>query len=642
MVGVACAVGDLQSKPLLASPSYDIQQIGLTGGGYSYNNGSGIDQYTSPGSLNNAGQAAGISERFSSTGAYLGYDSWFFNGTTTQQIGLFGGGYSYNNGSGVFEYDDSIPMNSAGEVAGYSERFASSGTELGEDAWFFNGTTTQQIGFTGSGYSYTNASGLFETSVVYYLNNAGDVVGSSNRYSSSGTNLGDDCWFFNGTSIQQIGLTGSGYTYTNGSGVNEASNLVQLNNTGQAIGYSSRYSSSGTNLGRDTWFFNGTSTQQIGLTGSGYNYTNGSGVFEQGFLLGMNNAGQAAGYSDRFSSSASSLGEDSWFFNGTTTQQIGLTGSGYNFTLSSGVFEGSQPGALNNAGQVAGFSERFSSSGSSLGEDSWFFNGTTTQQIGLTGGVYSYTTSSGVNQSSFPLLLNNTGKASGYVSRYTSSGGDLGQDSWFFNGTTTQQIGLTGTGYSYNNGSGVYQFSEPIQMNDAGQLVGYSDRYSSGGTAQGQDGWLFDSAQDMTYSLHFSEDSANDESMTDPLILTANGDVLGYYELYNGSVDEGEHAFEWSESGGFVDLGSAVNGGLTAAGWEAPEDAYLAAGTNADGFATYIVGSGQVVGGSGDGAAYLLTAVPEPTSATLLLGGFAVYATRRRRRSLACACGAWG
>jgi hypothetical protein len=636
-VGVACAVGDLQSQRLFASPIYDIQQIGLTGSGYSYNNGSGIDQYSNPASVDNAGQAGGISERFTPSGGYLGYDSWFFNGTTTEQIGLTGSGYSYNNGSGVFEYDDSIPMNAAGQVAGYSERFNSSGTELGEDAWLFNGTTTEQIGFTGSGYSYTNASGLFEASATSYLNNAGDVVGTSNRYSSSGTSLGTDSWLFNGLTIQQIGLTGSGYTYTNGSGVNETSvpyvGAGELNNAGQAIGYSNRYSSSGTNLGRDTWFFNGTSTQQIGLTGGSYSYTNGSGVFEDGFLLQMNNAGQVAGYSDRFSSSGSNLGEDSWFFNGTTTQQIGLTGSGYNFTLASGVFEGNQPGALNNAGQVAGFSERFSSSGSSLGEDSWFYNGTTTQQIGLTGGVYSYTTSSGVNQSSFPLLLNNTGQTSGYSSRFTSSGADLGQDSWFFNGTTTQQIGLTGTGYSYNNGSGVYQFSEPIQMNDAGQVVGESNRYSSGGTAQGQDGWLFDSAQDTTYSLHFSEDSANDESITDPLILTANGDVLGYYELYDGSVDEGERAFEWSESSGFVDLGSAVNGGLTAAGWQALEDALLAAGVNADGSPTYIVGPGQLVGGSGDGAAYLLTAVPEPTSAALLLGGFAICATRRRQRA---------
>jgi hypothetical protein len=82
-----------------------------------------------------------------------------------------------------------------------------------------------------------------------------------------------------------------------------------------------------------------------------------------------------------------------------------------------------------------------------------------------------------------------------------------------------------------------------------------------------------------------------------------------------------------------VDLGSAVNGGLTAAGWQALEDALLAAGVNADGSATYIVGPGQLVGGSGDGAAYLLTAVPEPTSAALLLGGFAICATRRRQRA---------
>src|SRR4051812_32443661 len=48
-----------------------------------------------------------------------------------------------------------------GQVAGASARLNS----LGDDAWYFNGTATQQIGLTGAGYEYSNVDGLHRRSV---------------------------------------------------------------------------------------------------------------------------------------------------------------------------------------------------------------------------------------------------------------------------------------------------------------------------------------------------------------------------------------------------------------------------------------------------------------------------------------------
>src|ERR1700677_3928337 len=84
-----------------ASGEYSIQEIGLTGTNYSYD-GNQSSQVVSP--INPAGNVIGNSARYSSSGSSLGQDSWFFNGTSTQQIGLEGTNYSYAASGGTYEY----------------------------------------------------------------------------------------------------------------------------------------------------------------------------------------------------------------------------------------------------------------------------------------------------------------------------------------------------------------------------------------------------------------------------------------------------------------------------------------------------------------------------------------------------------
>jgi len=687
----------------IGSPSYTIQELGLTGTAYEYSASGGIVQDTPTQSTNSDGEAAGLTDRYDSAGDSLGQDAWFFNGTETLEIGPTGPVYSYavaggnyeasnlwgfnsigqvlgetarftstggglgsddwiyDNGSitavgltgGIYSFgttegtaQESIPrqLNDSGDATGISYRFDGSGDTQGFDAWYFNGTSTQQIGLAGP--TYGASGGAYASSEPQSLNNAGQVVGYSDRYSNSNS-LGEDVWFFDGTATHQIGLVGGVYSFVGSNGLVEQSTLVQtigpgggiqLNATGSVIGYSSRYSSiNGSTLGQDGWIYSNGVTQQIGLTGGVYSAVTSKGTAEESTPQQINSSGEAIGYSARYLNNSSVAGgsQDAWIFNGTSTQLIGLTGSLYGTPSSNQSSEYSAAVQLNDAGQVIGDTGRgtFFEGSSTLGYDSWYFNGTSTQQIGLTGGAYSYfnRVDGGTYESSAPAYLNKSGQVMGTSARFDSDGNSLGRDAWFFNGSSTQQIGLYGGADSYASPNGTLESSTPTQLNSSGQVLGYSDRYDSAGNSLGQDGWFFDPATGITTPLEFSVDSANGYSYTDPIALTDNGVVLGDYTLYGGSTDLGNRVFYWSEADGFHDLGSLVAGGLASENWQFLSDVDADVGPTENGSPSFISGIGEVSGQTGGQSFYLLTSVPEPTACSFLLIGFAISTMRPRR-----------
>ncbi len=612
----------LFSRSARSQPNYAIQTIGLTQTSYNL-------------AVDNAGQVAGWSYGI---GGPASTEAWFYNGIGTQSIGLTGGAYAYTGGNDYYDYPQQ--MNPSGEVIGYSDRFSSTGTNIGIDAWLFNGTMTSQIGLTGPGYTYVTSDGTHEGSEAVQINNKGAIIGTSGRYTSSGTSLGDDEWIISGTTLQLIPLPGGANdSYTTSAGNYHYSYLIGLNNAGQVAGYTQRYDASGDDLGADAWFFNGASTQQIGLAGAAYSYATATGTYQINTPEQINDSGDVTGAADRYDSSGNSLGQDIWYFNGTSTVQIGLTGGVYQYTpTTGGIFRNSVVQALNNAGDAVGISSRFDSSGNDLGSDVWFYNGSTTQQIGLTGSIYQSTPSTGgTYQQSRYVQMNTSGQVIGFSYRDDFT---LGLDSWIYSNGSTQQIGLTGSGYSYTNSSGTYELSEPIQINDVGDVIGYSYRFDSTGDSLGQDGWLFNSKTDATTLLRFSIDSANGDSYTDPEVVTDSGVVLGQYDLYNGSTFVGDRAFLWSSLYGFEDLGSLVNGGLTAAGWQYLADAITndSIPSGPDSSPQYIIGDGYVIGQSNSlsylHSTYLLSEiiVPEPAASAPVLCGLLIAAMIARPR----------
>jgi hypothetical protein len=100
--------------------------------------------------------------------------------------------------------------------------------------------------------------------------------------------------------------------------------------------------------------------------------------------------------------------------------------------------------------------------------------------------------------------------------------------------------------------------------------------------------------------------------------LTNQGVVLGSYELYSGTTDVGSHAFWWSQTAGFYDLGSLTNGTLSATAWLSLANVFASGAADANGAPLMIIGSGQLAGMSGGQVVYELneltqvTATPEP------------------------------
>jgi hypothetical protein len=166
-------------------------------------------------------------------------------------------------------------------------------------------------------------------------------------------------------------------------------------------------------------------------------------------------------------------------------------------------------------------------------------------------------------------------------------------------------------------------------LNDTGDAIGTSDRYTAAGAGRGTAGWFYDADLGRTFALSFSFRGNDNTSYTAPILLTDDGVVLGRYTLYSGNSTVGDRVFWWSLDAGFRDLGALVQGGLNAAQWAYLSTVIDANGTYIGGGSpNYIVGTGYA--SIGNVTAFLLTAVPEP--ATLIASMPLVLIARRSRR----------
>ncbi|MDP2028375.1 MAG: PEPxxWA-CTERM sorting domain-containing protein [Thiobacillus sp.] len=596
----------LAATPALAITTYDITLIGLYGAGYTNSSDgyqSNVTQF-----LSAAGQVAGYAERYNGA-TYNGQSTWLYSGSTTQEIGLTGTGHT--NSSTGYQYNYAMGINAAGNVVGHAYRY-NGATAAGYSAWRYNGSTTQEIGLTGG--VHTSSDGI-QKNVAQTINAAGQVVGQTDRYNGATFN-GKSAWLYNGTTTQEIGLTGTGHTRS--SDGFQANSINVLNDAGQVAGYAQRYNGA-TATGYSAWLYNGSTTQEIGLTGTGYAHS--STGYQYNIAQRLNVVGQVTGYAQRYNGTTPT-GTSAWLYNGGTTQAIGLTDTGH--TRSSDGYQSNFTTGLNAAGQVAGYASRYNGV-TDTGRSAWLYNGSTTQEIGLTG--TGHTRSDGY-QDNYAKFLNATGQVAGVASRHNGAT-DTGSSAWLFNGSATQEIGLTGTGHT--NSSTGYQSNETYFLNAAGQVAGVAQRFNGAITA-GFSAWFYDSLSNQTYSMDGSVSSLTGEAYSSIRYLGDDGLALGHFTLYDAAgASLGDRAFSFTVADGWSDLGSLVDGGLNDTGWN-----YLAATVRANDTG-YIVGNGVLTGMNGQ-AAYLLTPVPEPKTWAMLLAGlgFVVAAARRRK---VCAAG---
>jgi phage protein U len=557
-------------------------KIGLTGGVYT---GSAGAEATSPQFQSAAGQVVGISSRILGEISFNGQDCWAWNGVATTQIGFAGAGFT---GSAGYQYSKLLFHNDAGQVAGISERYTGVNTLNGQHAWVWNGTTTTRVGLTGA--VYTGSPGAYHRSVPTSQNASGQITGTTNRISGVSADNGSDAWVWNGATTTQIGLTGGVYTTTAGY---QVSGPVLQNAAGRIAGFSYRFNGVGTRNGEDAWVWDGATTTRIGLTGALYT---GSGGYRSSETKFLNAAGQVAGRSLRIIGTSTANGRDAWVWNGTTTTQIGLTGGVYTGTAG---YQNSDLVSQNAAGQVAGRASRVTGVSTGNGQDAWVWDGATTTRIGLTGGVY--TTPAGY-QISAPVLQNAAGQIVGTSTRFTGVNTfSIGQDVWVWNGATTTLISLSGGVYTGPTG---LQESFAILQNAAGQVAGYTVRVTGAGasTGGGGDAWYFDPSTNLTWAIIGSVRPIDNYASSRPTILTDDGFLLGIYDYFPAGGGMEQRAFIFRPDVGFTDLGNLVSGGLTASGWSTLQNPQFS-----DALRT-IVGYGYVNGQTSGRSVFVLSA----------------------------------
>jgi hypothetical protein len=548
--------------------------------------------------FNEAGHVVGRSERFNGGNTSLGTSTWLFDGTTTIDIAIKGAEHIRQNGN---TSNRAVDLNEAGTVVGHSQRYNGGRTIRGQTAWLYDGISTLNIGKIGAEYSRPDG---FRSSSIVALNEAGQVLGNSQRFSGSNA-IGRSVWLYDGSSVE-LGLTAPEFVTSNGYRFSDAS---VLNEAGQVAGYSERHNASVPN-GTTAWFYDGMETLPIGLIDADHTRNDG---YQRSAPTVLSESGKVIGWTERFGGGGELAGQSAWIFNGTTSVEIGMGGSEH--TRDDG-YQFSRPDFLNTAGVVAGFSERFAG-GESNGITAWLHNGATSISIGLTG--TEHTRSDGLKRS-YVYNLNESGQATGVSERY-NGGHNLGAEAWHFDGTSTIEIGLSGSEHTRDDG---LQRSRPSFMNEAGQVLGISERYN-GSVYLGSDAWVYVSTRVQTIPLRLSTRS-DGYAESYPLYLSEDGLVLGLYTLYDAfDNDLGIRAFYFTVEDGIHDLGALVQGGLSTNGWEQLANAIRSNGLG------QIIGNGLLADSSGNQTAFLLTPVPEPSAIALMLVGVIGFSLCRPR-----------
>jgi hypothetical protein len=562
LTALACALVALSAftSPASATPAYSIQPLGFSDAEHTSNSGLRINSVTE---LNEAGHIVGYSSRFDD-GADEGESAWLYDGRTTIKIGLIDAEHTRIDGYKESNHHlDSHPgvLNEAGQVIGYSKRYPATGfSELGASAWLYDGATTIKLGFWDA--EHTRNDG-YKSSVPLQLNEAGQVVGYSGRYNNGSVNLGLTAWLYDGATTIEIGLTGAEYTDEDG---RQAAEPVDLNQWGRVVGQSRRYNGDSRSDYISTWLYNGTTTIDIGPSDAEHTDFEGN---RHSVPIELNDAGRVIGNASRYNG-----GNSAWLYDGTTTVKIGLVGSEHTQT---GDFKWSEARELNEAGYVVGTSRRYSGT-ASRGTSAWLYDGTTTINIGLTD--LEHTRSDGSKTSGI-TKLNEAGQVIGLSSRYNGGTIPLGVSAWLYDGATTIDVGLTGAEHTNDDGA---KNSRALRLNDAGQVTGFSTRYNGGTSQLGQDAWFYDPELDQTFSLQFSQRS-DGYAYSSVGYLGEDGLVLGTYNLYDELDNSlGSRVFSFTVADGLRDLGSLVDGGLAANGWDRLV------------YASYSNGLGQIVG----------------------------------------------
>lgn len=395
------------------APSYNrVIELGLTDELHTADDGTRNSLGILPIQFHPAGTAGGSSFIYDGQW-WMGRSAWVFDGVETHRAGLL---EDEHNGDywGGWTNNRVDHVNAIGQAGGRAERYDGS-DEIGWSAWIYDGNQTVQVGLIDAEHT-EGAQGYmpdYRDSRVEAMNNSGQAIGRSTRYSDVYSN-GQSAWIYNGNDTVRLGFTDA--VHTDAGNDNYRYSLAEgINEAGQAYGYSRRYDVGGTN--RSAWFYDGQEQHRLGFTGG--QYVSGDGR-QESRVVGMNESGQLAGWSRTYidaEGNLSALGMSAWHYDhdSQTTTKIGYYDAEHTRELASGdIRQHSSSFAINESGQVIGFSRSYSDTDEfAFGSTAWLYdaNSDSHTRLGLTGSDY-VDQDTGVHVSS-PQLLNNAGHVGG-------------------------------------------------------------------------------------------------------------------------------------------------------------------------------------------------------------------------------------
>jgi hypothetical protein len=217
---------------------------------------------------------------------------------------------------------------------------------------------------------------------------------------------------------------------------------------------------------------------------------------------------------------------------------------------------------LNDAGQVVG---RTVWVGDQVSQAVWLYDKGKTRAIGLTD--LEHTHMDGRSYSNLPnnrTALNSAGQVLGYSHRFRGiPNADFGRTAWLYSDGEHTRLGLEGAEYT---GAYGYRHSEPVTLNNAGQVAGYSKLYledveypacSPGifdGTYRPRTGWFYDHPTGEMIPLTLSS-RADGYEYSDVFHLSDSGVATGHYIAFNAEDDSCEwRMFQFSLEEGPRDI----------------------------------------------------------------------------------------
>ncbi|MFN0134298.1 MAG: GC-type dockerin domain-anchored protein [Phycisphaerales bacterium] len=509
-------------------------------------------RYSEPWQVRDETHLTGVSRRFDGT-SDRGQSMWFDGGTGPTRVGPADAEHTRADG---YQYGSPWYLNPAGQVVGTSNRFSAM-DDMGVSTWAW--TPTQGLALMGlTDAEHTRGDGYresypFTDSRITNLP-LSRVVGTSDRYIGA-AHAGYSAWTWTPNSgVMRLGFIDALHTRADGF---RDSRVGLCNAAGVVLGGSTAFlSPSESGVTAWAWTESG-GTVRVGLTDPEHTSPTGT---QSAYAMMLNASGLIMGVSRQYSNPARE-GQSAWAWTAPGGhRRLGFIDAAHTGT---GGLRTSEPVWMNDDGLILGFSKKFGGT-IDLGNSLWIDAGQGPVRIGLTDALH---TRADGKQHGTSRLLDDHARVIGSSEHYA---GFLvvGASAWVWSAATgTVEHGLADAMHTSPLGG---SWNGIRDVNASGQVAGTSTRFSAAGYL-GQDGWFFDPQTNTTTPLVFSV-RTDGFAETTCSWLTDQGWVIGTYKKFSGASFISTNAFLWSRDRGFIDAGELLNGGFGAHGWAAIDD----------------------------------------------------------------------